>query len=178
MKIWKIAGIVSVFILIAAAVGLAIYREEDDVMDTGVLEQNEVLEDAKGGKSPPADNQEELYERLQGFAQVLYEYDTDERKFYEGAETYMTEDAFPMLRPQDSAEQEDGKAIRMQSWLISADAYVHYHNEESAIVIMESQFTLSQTVNGAITQYLKLSVEKIDGQWMITECHVIDTLEE
>lgn len=178
MKIWKIAGIISVFILITAAVGLAVYREEDASMDIGVPEQNEVLEAAKGGKSPPADNREELYERLQGFAQVLYEYDTDERKFYEGVEAYMTEDAFLTLRPQDSAEQEGRKAIRMQSWLISTDAYVHYYNEESAIVIMESKFTLSQAANGAITQYLKLSVEKMDGQWMITECHVIDTLEE
>jgi hypothetical protein len=43
---------------------------------------------------------------------------------------------------------------------------------------MESRFTLSQAANGSVTQYLKLSLEKKEGQWVITQCHVIDTLEE
>lgn len=178
MKLWKIAGAVSGMVFLVAVAGLAVCWTGDEVQGDSPTGKDETLEVVTGGKPPPAGIQEELCERLGGFAEVLYQYDTDERKFYEGAEAYMTDKAFQILRPPDIARREEDRRVRVRSSLIRTDIYAYYDSEVSAEVIMESQFTLSQTANGSVTQYLKLSLEKIEGQWTITECYVIDTLEE
>ena len=178
MKLWKIAGAVSGAVFLAAAAGLVLCRTETAGREERAGRQEEAVAVMEGGKPPPMDSQEELRERLGGFAEVLYQYDTDERKFYEGAEAYMTDKAFQMLRPPDAAGEEDGQAVRIRSSLISTCIYACYGGEADAEVIMESRFTLSQAANGSVTQYLKLSLEKKEGQWVITQCHVIDTLEE
>lgn len=178
MKLWKIAGAVSGAVFLAAAAGLAVCWAGSAGQGEGAKRQEDVPVVMSGGKSPPADIQEELCERLRGFAEVLYQYDTDDRRFYEGAEAYMTDRAFQALRPPDADEAEEGQGARVRSSLVSADIYAYYRSEANAEVIMESRFTLSLAANGSVTQYLKLSVEKADGQWVITECHAIDTLEE
>lgn len=52
--------------------------------------------------------QEELSARLAGFAGIIYEYDTLERKFYVGAQDYMTEDAFGSFAPLAGEGGDDG----------------------------------------------------------------------
>lgn len=178
MKLWKIAGAVSAAVLLVSAAGLAACRTESVDRENRTGEDKDSAEVVKGGKSPPVSIQEELYERLGGFAEILYQYDTNERKFYEGAEAYMTDEAFHLLLPLGAVGRNEGEGIRVQSSLISTDIYAYYSSDASAEVIMESRFTLSRAANCTVTQYLELSVEKTDGQWMITECHVIDTLEE
>lgn len=178
MRLWKIAGAVSGAVFLVAAAGLAVCWAGSAEEGGRAIRQDEGPVTAAGGKPPPADIQEELCERLGGFAEVLYEYDTSERMFYEGAELYMTDKAFQMLRPPDAAGRGEGQGARVQSSLISTDIYAYYDSEVNAEAIMESLFTLSKAANGSVTQYLKLSLEKAEGQWVITECYVIDTLEE
>lgn len=178
MKLWKIAGAVSGAVFLVAAAGLAVCWAGSEERGDSAIRQDGGSVVMTGGKPPPADIQEELCEKLGGFAEVLYQYDTDERKFYEGAEAYMTDEAFQILRPPDVAGSEEGQGVRVRSSLISTDMYAYYDSEVKAEVILESRFTLSQTANGSVTQYLKLSLEKMEGQWVVTECYVIDTLEE
>ena len=74
-------------------------KKADLKTDTVNGEKQEELEDTKSYQISMIEIQEELYDRLYSFAQVLYEYDTAERKFYEGAEEYMTPQAYGAIYP-------------------------------------------------------------------------------
>jgi len=137
-------------------------------------------EDTAGPETvPEAGMQEQLSAWLEGFAGVIYEYDTRERKFYVGAQDYMTENAFRAFAPLEGEGGDAGsEEIRVQSRLLETKQYCYFEDDSHAEVIMESRFTLSAGENGSLMQYLKLSVEKEGGVWLITDCHVIDTLEQ
>lgn len=180
MKYWKHICAISALILLVAAgcLYLVLYKEgirtdtkEEEIpgKDAGMLQTYTVF---------PVDAQRELYERMHNFAQILYQYDTAERKFFEGAEEYMTQAAYRAFYPGSAQEEDAPGAVRVQSSLLEANIYAFYESETEADVILESRFSLTQGTNGSLTQYLKLSLEKQDGQWLITECSIIDTLEE
>lgn len=180
MKYWKqICSISAIIVLVATGcLYLALYKEggrtskkEDEMQgkEVGMLQIYTVF---------PVDAQGELYERMHSFAQILYQYDTAERKFYEGAEEYMTQAAYRAFCPGSAQEEDAPGAVRVRSTLLEANIYAFYGSETEADVILESRFSLTQGTNGSLTQYLKLSLEKQDGQWLITECSIIDTLEE
>ncbi len=135
-----------------------------------LAEQEEVPEGQAGGQSPE--------QFLQEFAEVLYTYDTRERRFYEGAEAFMTSQAFAELKPASAGEPvENGEKIpAVVSTLQEARCYYSYFSESEAEVIMESRFTLSR--NGQILQYVKLGIEKQENGWKITGISVLDTLEQ
>lgn len=176
MKCFKVVCVASAVVLFAAVGGLILYQEEDR-QESGQEIRQDVQQIQAGPLVSQYGEQAELYERLHAFAQVLYEYDTDERMFYEGAEDFMTQEAYQMLRPEVMAEDGGQQRIRMQSRLIGVNVYACYKEGTGADVIMESQFSLSHGTNGYLTQYLKLSMDKQDGLWMITVCSVIDTIE-
>lgn len=180
MKYWKQICAISAIIAFAAAGCLYLVsckeggrtnakEEEMQGKDAGILQAYTVF---------PVDAQGELYERLRNFAQILYQYDTAERKFYEGAEEYMTQAAYREFYPAGAQEKDAPGAVRVRSTLMEANIYAFYGSETEADVILESRFSLTQGTNGSLTQYLKLSMEKQEGQWMITECSIIGTLEE
>ena len=180
VKHWKkICGISIIVILMAAVCLLFAAQEEDrkiNIEESSVPKGN--VDISLSQQITMIDIQEELQDRLSSFAQVLYQYDTAERKFYEGAEEYMTQQAYGKLYPM-SAQEEDGQAaIRVRSTLMDVNIYAFYESSIKAAVILESQFSLSQGTNGSLTQYLKLTLERQKGVWMITECQIIDTLEE
>lgn len=180
MKYWKQVCVISAVILLIASGCLSlIFFQEGSRANTKVEKKQGTDSEIPHIKSFfSADIQEELYERLHAFAQILYQYDTAERKFYEGAEEYMTPKAYMQLRPASASEEDAPGAVRVQSTLKEANIYAFYGSETEADVILESCFSLTQGTNGALTQYLWLELEKQQGQWLITECRVIDTLEE
>lgn len=137
-----------------------------------LTEQEEAPEVQTGEQSPE--------QFLQEFAEVLYTYDTRERRFYEGAEAFMTSQAFAELKPASAGElAESGEEIpAMVSSLQEARCYFSYFSESEAEVIMESHFTLSRSGNGQILQYVKLGIEKQENGWKITGISVLDTLEQ
>lgn len=137
-----------------------------------LTEQEEAPEVQTGEKSPE--------QFLQEFAEVLYTYDTRERRFYEGAEAFMTSQAFAELKPASAGElAESGEEIpAMVSSLQEARCYFSYFSESEAEVIMESRFTLNRSGNGQILQYVKLGIEKQENEWKITGISVLDTLEQ
>ena len=180
MKHWKkICGISIIVILMTIISLLFVVQKEDKKTNT---EENNVqkgkVDILPSQQISMLDIQEELKDRLSSFAQVLYQYDTAERKFYEGAEEYMTPQAYGKLYPMSAQEEGVQAAIRVRSTLIAVNVYAFYESDTKADVILESRFSLSQGTNGALIQYLRLTLERQEGVWMITECQIIDTLEE
>lgn len=174
MKYCKVACVASVVVLLLAIGGLLLYHEDD-----GEEKLSQIISQMPSDTSiQSGDVQAELYEMLYAFAQVIYQYDTEERMFYEGAEEYMTQEAYQVLYPVVEEKDDTLQRIRMQSTLIDVNVYTHYKEETDVDVIMESRFSISQGANGFLMQYLKLSLQKQDGRWIITECSVIDTIED
>ncbi len=181
MKYWKQICVISANVTLVAAgcLYLVLYKEggrttntkveEMQGKDEGILQTSTIF---------PVDAQGELYERLHSFAQILYQYDTAERMFYEGAEEYMTQAAYRKFYPASAQEKDAPGVVRIRSTLIEANIYAFYGSGTEADVILESRFCLTQGANGSLIQYLKLSLEKQEGQWLITECSIVDTLEE
>lgn len=177
MKYWRHVCVISVAIVILAAGFLLFYQERGGTKAEREKKREENVEGLQTASDFPADIQGELYERLYAFALILYQYDTAERRFYEGAEEYMTQAAYGKFCPLGEQEDTQG-AVRMRSTLVEANVYVFYESKTEADVILESRFFLTQGMDSMLTQYLKLTLEKRDGQWLITECTIIDTLEE
>ncbi len=165
---------VTVILLFLAGMFLLVTSESKGkkVQKEDSAEQEEAPEGQMGGQSP-----EQL---LQAFAEVLYTYDTRERRFYEGAEAFMTSQAFAELKPASAGEMaESGEEIpAVVSSLQEARCYYSFFSESEAEVIMESRFTLSRSGNGQILQYVKLGIEKQENEWKITGISVLDTLEQ
>lgn len=177
MRHWKIVAVVC-FAVMAVAFGcLVLYPGGEQGEDAG---PGVPTEDTAGPETvPEAGMQEQLSAWLEGFAGVIYEYDTRERKFYVGAQDYMTENAFRAFAPLEGEGGDAGpEDVRVQSRLLETKQYCYFEDDSHAEVIMESRFTLSAGENGSLMQYLKLSVEKEGGAWLITDCHVINTLEQ
>lgn len=146
--------------------------KEDDAQRGDAPEQEEVSEEQEDGQTPE--------QFLQAFAEVLYSYDTRERRFYEGAEAFMTPQAYAELKPVSAEElAESGEEPpAVVSFLQEARCYYSYFSELEAEVIMESRFTINRSGNGQILQYIKLGIEKQESGWKITGINVLDTLEQ
>lgn len=173
--LFSILAAVTVILLFLAGMFLLVSSKESTgkkAQKEDSAEQEEAPEGQTGGQSP-----EQL---LQAFAEVLYTYDTRERRFYEGAEAFMTSQAFSELKPASAGEiTESGEEIpAVVSSLQEARCYYSFFSESEAEVIMESRFTLSRSGNGQILQYVKLGIEKQENGWKITGISVLDTLEQ
>lgn len=180
MKYWKQICVISIAVMLAAAGCLFFAVQQEDVGRNTEEEssQGEAIKITQSEQVTLKDMQIELHERLYSFALVLYQYDTAERKFYEGAEEYMTQQAYGKLCPVSAQEKDEQGAVRVCSTLLEANIYVFYESMTEAEVILESHFSLTQGTNGSLTQYSKLALERQEEEWLITECQIIDTLEE
>ena len=115
-------------------------------------------------------------ETVNAFVAVIYDYDTSERAFYEGAEDYMTEAAYEKLVPFQASE-EPQEPIHMVSILDEARHYYHNISDEQVEVLSEIWYRVSGSGEFRIRQILKLRLI-FDECWLIQECNILDTLEE
>lgn len=179
MRYWKRICACSALVLCLALLGLLFYL---------LMQKGESLTGPEGGSGnegeeipvPGKDNrQEKAAARLMEFAEVIYQYDTAERKYYEGAEKYLTDEAYREFVPfgKPAGDANAGQPIHMRSELLEAHSYFSFTGETSE-ALLESRFTLSQGGRGYVVQYLKLSMEEIEGEWFITSCRVLDTIEQ
>lgn len=176
MKRWKGIVILCAVIMASAFCCLLLFPDGEEragktPVEAGRIET--VLSD-----ETQDNGQEPLSKLLLEFADTIYEYDTTERRYYEGAEAYMTNEAFRMLAPEAGEESTVPEFLKVHSKLLGMKCYYCYEDDTCAEVIMESRFTLSKGGNGSLTQYLKLSVQKQEDGWIITGCQTVDTLEE
>lgn len=109
------------------------------------------------------------------FFSVIYEYDTSKRLFYEGAEAYMTKEAYEQLLPMPSVESTDDVFFHMQSSLESFLIYKREISETEIELMAEVHFSVSGSGKYTQRQIIKLCMQLENRQWMITECSVIDT---
>lgn len=170
-----LATILVVLLFLAGTYLLVTSRDgtgEENARTEAEAEQEEAPLEQSGGQTPE--------QFLQSFAEVLYTYDTRERRFYEGAETFMTPQAYAELMPFSVGElTESGeKTPAVVSSLQEVKCYYSCFSESESEVIMESRFTLSGSGNGQILQYIKLNIEKQESEWKITGINVLDTLEQ
>lgn len=149
-------------------------------MSSGESKENIVNEQTLKENQETSDNVEDemlsVEETVNAFVAVIYDYDTSERAFYEGAEEYMTELAFRKLVPLQT-EEESQEPIHMISTLDETKHYYREITKEQIEVLSEIWYRVSGTGNFRIRQILKLRLT-LEDRWLIQECSVLDTLEE
>lgn len=109
------------------------------------------------------------------FFSVIYEYDTSKRLFYEGAEVYMTKEAYEQLLPMPSEESTDDVFFHMQSSLDNFLIYKREISETEVELMAEVHFSISGSGKYTQRQIIKLRMQMENRQWIIAECSVIDT---
>ena len=109
------------------------------------------------------------------FFSVIYEYDTSEKMFYEGAEVYMTKEAYEQLVPMPSEEVMDDGFFHMQSSLENYLIYKREISETEVELVAEIYFSVSGSGDYTQRQIVKLCMQLEGKQWIITECSVLDT---
>ena len=109
------------------------------------------------------------------FFPVIYEYDTSKRLFYEGAEAYMTKEAYEQLLPMPSEEGTDDVFFHMQSRLENFLIYKREISETEVELMAEVHFSVSGSGEYTQRQIVKLRMQLENGQWIITACTVMDT---
>lgn len=137
-------------------------------------EQLDLIPLQPGTDGSKMDNIEAL---LNGFATTIYQYDTRNRKFYEGADKFMTPAAYQKLVP---FPEEDNDSVTMPSIVSTLQQVQFYYRErdvKETEVLMEATFNLSKE-KGQIIQYVKLWVVRKGDEYRIDDYEVVDTLEQ
>lgn len=165
-KKWIIL-VIYLFVVVGVMVGLfmTLPKEPKKVVINGT--NVEVIEMDSDIESPETVASE--------FFSVIYEYDTSERMFYEGAEAYMTKEAYEQLLPMPSEENTDDVFFHMQSSLKNFLIYKREINEKEVELVAEIYFCVSGSGEYTQRQIVKLCMELGNKQWVITECSVLDT---
>lgn len=109
------------------------------------------------------------------FFSVIYEYDTSTRLFYEGAEEYMTRDAYEQLLPMPSEGNTEDVFFHMQSRLEDFLIYKREISETEVELMAEVHFSVSGSGEYMQRQIIKLRMQLENEQWIITACTVMDT---
>lgn len=109
------------------------------------------------------------------FFSIIYEYDTSKRLFYEGAEAYMTKEAYEQLLPMPSEGNTEDVFFHMQSRLEDFLIYKREISETEVELMAEVHFSVSGSGEYMQRQSVKLRMQLENEQWIITACTVMDT---
>lgn len=144
-------------------------KEEQETIKKETAEETEVQQK----KLSPVMSAEET---IRAFTDLIYTYDTSERRFYEGTDAYMTESAYERMVPMQSEEVAMG--IRsMSSELLDITTYYRIEDEKHLSVLAEVWYRLSSSGEFRCRQLIKLQLIKAD-KWVINDYTVLDTMEE
>ncbi|HJA34734.1 MAG TPA: hypothetical protein H9794_10720 [Candidatus Mediterraneibacter merdigallinarum] len=161
--VFVFVAIVAVLLVIPAAFVIsAVMQPEEEQEQSPVAEEQEIL-------SPE--------ETIRQFADVIYTYDTSERQFYDGAEEYMTPEAYETLVPMQDPEEADEAPIQMTSKLDSITCYYKVSESPMLEAVADVEYSLSGMGDFRNHQLLKLVLTYTDG-WKISECTVLATIEQ
>lgn len=119
-----------------------------------------------------------IEETLDAFTNIIFNYDSREREYYEGTQPYMTQAGYQNFVPGDSGEEMSGADIRSTKLTLNqAMYYYRFLNQTEVEVIIVADITSSITNQNKSIQYLSVSLLKqTDGTWLIADCTVIDTI--
>lgn len=118
-------------------------------------------------------------ETIRGLVEVLYTYDTSERMFYEGAETFMTREAYEAIVPLADEEDMSGdlQVNRMVSELQELTCYFRTAEQGQVEALAVVWYRLSGSGEFGIRQIVRMLLVQEEG-WKIDECTVLDTMEQ
>ena len=141
--------------------------QEESLVEMQTQEMKEVIE--KIG----------LDEMLEEFFQVVYTYDTQERNYYEGADAYMTQEAYEKIcpLPDNNLQEESYEPVHMVSSLQDYQCYYAKSEDENTEIMADVWYTVTGTGGYQIEQIVVIKAAFDDG-WKITDYEVIDTLEQ
>lgn len=108
------------------------------------------------------------------FIKIIYEYDTSERKYFEGADEYMTTEAYEKFIPLPADEDVGEVYFHMQSEIQSYQLYKRVISDEQVEFVAEIYFTVSGSGEYSQCHIVKLCLENDEG-WLITSCDVLTT---
>lgn len=171
MKKWK-SFLIFIVILITLLILTGVFL--------GTLgRKSEVEADLHVNEELTISNEEEALspeETVLSFAEILYTYDTRERPFYEGADVYMTDEAYEQLIPMPDQNESDEIVVQMVSQLQEITCY-YRQTDDGMDVLADVWYTLNGTGEYPIRQILKLSLVQKPG-WKVSSCTVLDTMEQ
>lgn len=147
-------------------------HEPQDGSERVSVEERELTEESETEAKLSAE------ETLRAFAEILYTYDTRERMFYEGADRYMTDKAYEQLVPLQDAEEENIPVRQMVSRLKEITCYFRPAAKGKIEAMAEVWYQLSGTGDYGVRQILKLALVEDEDGWKVSECTVVDTMEQ
>ena len=173
MKKVMLVGSISLLVVLLGAIVIfwKIPGEEKIKEEQGVPEQSSTQVSKEDNHMQTAE------ECINLFAKVIYTYDTNERNFYEGAEKYMTKEAYEILRPLPVPDEEE-LIKSMTSELQEITCYYREMDSNELESIVEVWYTLSGTGEFRVRNLIKLNLIYGEGDWKISEFNLLETLEE
>lgn len=116
---------------------------------------------------------------LNGFADTIFNYDTRERRYFEGADAYMTKNGYEKFKPLVIEEEGDQipDPLPVISKLQSMKLYYSEISNNKVEVVMEADISFSAAESNSILEYLKFTVEKHNEEWLISDCNVFATIQ-
>lgn len=124
---------------------------------------------------------------LNQFTNLIYNYDSSQRKYYEGTDQYMTKSGYERFVPGDSGEgtnegtteYESEPVVTSRLSLNQIEYFYNFHNSNEVKVIAKADITSSFINQNKSTQFLSLLlIKQEDSKWLISFCEVVDTINE
>lgn len=175
---FKIAGIfISIVIILMFSAGVIFFATGNSQQ---AKEKTTAEEKGQDNSETGITDKSKVHKVLTGFAETIFSYDTSERRYFEGADIYMTKAGYEKFKPlvTDNREENAPKPFSVISKLQGAQFYYGSVNNNQVEVVMEADISLSATENTKIREYLKLTVEKHNDEWLISDCNVFATIQE
>lgn len=175
----KILGIfISIVVVLMLGV-IIVFLMSAEKKTTDKKEQSHTVENSLEEAGEQSDL-ERIETVLKGFADTIFVYDTRQRRYYEGAEKYMTQRGYEKFKPLeiDMTESNDiPQPVPVISNLQEVNFYYKAVNSQEIEVIMEADVLFSSTGKNSNREYLKLQMEKSNSEWLISECEIVATMD-
>lgn len=119
---------------------------------------------------------------LDGFTNQIYNYNSSERKYYEGVDIYMTPSGYERFIPGDIGEEDSELSYEQPNMVqrLTLNQVQYFYNFVSEIevkVIMKADITSSLVNQNKTIQYLDATMLKQEnGSWLISDCAIVDTI--
>lgn len=168
---------ISIYIVIVAALLILIGNIFSNLKQEPEDRKEQVSEEVEEPEQEDEADISSAESVLRSLVDVLYTYDTRERMFYEGAEAFMTEKAYEQLVPLQDVDGEELPVRQMVSRLREMTCYFRTDAGGRVEAMAEVWYQMSGTGDYGIRQILKFTLVDEDG-WKVSECTVLDTMEQ
>lgn len=121
---------------------------------------------------------EELTEFLDSFLDLTYNCNYQERRYYEGAEEYMTEECYssyvPMQSPEDGEESRNEDVVPYASYLLNMEYYFAFPGSGQAECLAVVQYASSGVSEEILENILSIALMSTEEGWKINRIETLD----